>query len=298
MHGGRLVWRRPPPYRLVEVNNVTANDRDGTVLLEVSGVEVVYNAAVHALGGVDLEVHRGQIVALLGANGAGKTTLLRAITGLLGFHDARMTAGDITLSGRSIRRRSAAHIVRQGIGQVMEGRRIFAELSVGENLACGAISVRDKSATVATRDRVLELFPVLERRLDQQAGYLSGGEQQMLAIGRALMSQPSLLVLDEPSLGLAPQLVETIRMVITDINATGTTVLLVEQNAAMALAIADTAYVLEHGVVARSGQASALRDDPEVQALYLGVGTGGKRRTYRREFEAHRLELGGAAGST
>jgi len=253
--------------------------------LDVSGVEVVYNVAVRALGGIDMHVDDGEIVALLGPNGAGKTTLLRAITGLLGFHGARMTEGDIILRGKSIRRLGASRIVKLGIGQVMEGRRIFAELSVEDNLRCGAISIRDQALTEATRARVLELFPVLASRVDAQAGYLSGSEQQMLAIGRALMSEPTLLVLDEPSLGLAPLLVDTIREVITEINEAGTTVLLVEQNAAMALAIADRAYIVENGTIARHGIADDLRDDPEVRSLYLGVGGGGERRSYRREFE-------------
>lgn len=252
--------------------------------LEVRGLEVAYQGAIRALRGVDLDVGEGEIVALLGANGAGKTTLLRAITGLLGYHDARVTAGEILLAGRSIRRSSSASIVRRGVGQVMEGRRIFSVLTVEENLRTGALSVRDRATTRATRQRVLEMFPVLSDRLDQQAGYLSGGEQQMLAIGRALMSEPNFLVLDEPSLGLAPLIVEQIRDVIVDINRGGTTVLLVEQNAAMALSIADRAYVLETGRVAKHGLAAELSETAEVEAYYLGGGT--EKRSYRAEFQA------------
>ncbi len=240
------------------------------VVLAVEDLEVTYSAAVLGLRGTSLAVQRGSIVALLGANGAGKTTLLRAATGLLGFHDARITAGDIQLHGQSIKRASAASIVGSGVGQAMEGRRIFGDLTVEENLRVGGVSVRDRAAKRATQEQVFGLFPVLGERRRTQAGYLSGGEQQMLAIGRALMGHPGLLLLDEPSLGLAPLVVEQIRDVIVEINATGTTVLLVEQNAAMALSIADRAYVLENGTVALSGSADELRDDDQIKALYLG----------------------------
>ena len=260
--------------------------RDDSLLLDVSEVDVVYSAAVQALRGVDLRVAEGEIVAVLGANGAGKTTLLRAATGLLGFHGGRITSGTIAVNGSSIRKMSASGIVKRGVGQVMEGRRIFGVLTVEDNLRTGAVSVRDRATERRTLAEVLELFPVLGERLDQQAGYLSGGEQQMLAIGRALMSQPTLLVLDEPSLGLAPLIVDRIREVIVDINQRGTSVLLVEQNAAMALSIADRAYILENGRVARTGDAAVLRDDAEIRALYLGVGGDDSRRSYRAEFAA------------
>ena len=239
-------------------------------MLAVEDLEVVYSAAVLGLRGTNVRVQRGAIVALLGANGAGKTTLLRACTGLLGYHNARITRGDILLDGRSIGRSTATAIVRGGVAQAMEGRRIFGDLTVEENLRVGGVSVRDRDAKRATQERVFELFPVLGERRRSQAGYLSGGEQQMLAIGRALMAQPTLLLLDEPSLGLAPLIVERIRDVIVEINTSGTTVLLVEQNAAMALSIADHAYVLENGVVALSGPADELRNDEQIKALYLG----------------------------
>ena len=233
-------------------------------------LEVIYSAAVLGLRGADIEVTRGSIVALLGANGAGKTTLLRAITGLLGYHDARITRGDIELMGTNSDGATPAQIVRRGVGQAMEGRRIFGELSIEDNLKVGGVSVKDRAAKKKNRDFVFELFPVLGERRRQQAGYLSGGEQQMLAIGRALMSQPELLLLDEPSLGLAPLIVTQIRDVIVDINQAGTSVLLVEQNAAMALSIANHGYVLENGRVGLSGTADELRDNEDMQALYLG----------------------------
>ncbi|MDH4169622.1 MAG: ABC transporter ATP-binding protein [Acidimicrobiia bacterium] len=239
-------------------------------MLRVSDLEVVYSAAVLGLRGAELSVARGSIVALLGANGAGKTTLLRAITGLLGYHNARITSGQIELNGSVLNDVAPAAIVRRGVGQAMEGRRIFGELSIEDNLKVGGVSVKDRAAKQQTRDYVFDLFPVLGERRRQQAGYLSGGEQQMLAIGRALMSQPDLLLLDEPSLGLAPLIVTQIRDVIADINKTGTTVLLVEQNAAMALSIADHGYVLENGRVGLSGSARQLREDDSMQALYLG----------------------------
>lgn len=239
-------------------------------MLEVRGLSVRYGPALAVLHGIDMQVAGGSIVALLGANGAGKTTLLRALTGLLRFHDGRVTAGEVRFDGKPIGRASATALVRSGMAQVMEGRRIFAELSVEENLRTGAIAVRDRHrVTEATRE-VFEGFPRLAARRGTQAGYLSGGEQQMLAIGRALMSSPRLLLLDEPSLGLAPRIVTQIARTIRALNRAGTTVLLVEQNAAMALAIADHAYILRAGRVAMRGPAAVLRDDPDVQQLYLG----------------------------
>ncbi|MGI9602500.1 MAG: ABC transporter ATP-binding protein [Acidimicrobiales bacterium] len=240
----------------------------------MTDLEVVYSAAVLGLRGADLSVAQGSIVALLGANGAGKTTLLRAITGLLGFHEARITRGEIELRGTVINNHNAAQIVARGVSQAMEGRRIFGALSIEENLKVGGVSVKDRTAKREIRDRVFELFPVLGERRRQQAGYLSGGEQQMLAIGRALMAQPDLLLLDEPSLGLAPLIVTQIRDVIVDINRAGTTVLLVEQNAAMALSIADHGFVLENGRVGLSGSAAELRDNEDMRALYLGGSIG------------------------
>lgn len=250
------------------------------VHLSVRNLEVVYNDVALVLRGVTLDVPRNGVAALLGANGAGKTTLLRAITGLLRIHRGDITKGDIVLDGVSVVGLDPAAIVRHGVSHVMEGRRIFAELTVEENLRAGAYTVRDRERVKDSRDEVLELFPVLADRRRSVAGYLSGGEQQMLAIGRALMQSPKLLILDEPSLGLAPLLVEQVRDVIADINASGTSVLLVEQNAAMALSIATVGYVLETGRVVRDGPAAELREDKDIREFYLGAG-GDERRSFR-----------------
>ncbi|MDE0669556.1 MAG: ABC transporter ATP-binding protein [bacterium] len=249
-----------------------SGDRSGALLLEVRGLSVRYGPALGVLDGVDMEVPAGAIVTLLGPNGAGKTTLLRALTGLLPFHHGRVTGGEVLLEGSSVGRASATELVRRGMAQVMEGRRIFAELTVEENLRAGAITVRDRRRVAERTGEMLDTFPQLAARRGDQAGYLSGGEQQMLAIGRALMSSPRLLLLDEPSLGLAPRIVEQIAERISAVGAAGTTVLLVEQNAAMALSIAEFAYVLQAGKVAMGGTAAVLRRDADVQKLYLGNG--------------------------
>ena len=241
-------------------------------MLEIRGLSVRYGPALTVLHGVDMEVPAGAIVALLGPNGAGKTTLLRAVTGLLPFHHGRVTGGEVILEGSSVGRANATALVRRGMAQVMEGRRIFAELTVEENLRAGAITVRDRRRVTELTGETFETFPQLAERRGNQAGYLSGGEQQMLAIGRALMSSPKLLLLDEPSLGLAPRIVEQIAERISAVGRAGTTVLLVEQNAAMALSIAEFAYVLQAGKVALGGPAALLRDDADVQKLYLGDG--------------------------
>ncbi|MGH9191219.1 MAG: ABC transporter ATP-binding protein [Acidimicrobiales bacterium] len=245
----------------------------------VANLEVVYNDVVLVLRGVSLAVPAGKIVAVLGANGAGKTTLLRAITGLLPVHRGKSTKGRITLAGRDITHDDPARRVRAGLAQVMEGRRVFAELTVDENLRTGAYT--NRAGLAEGRDRVMELFPVLRERRRQVAGYLSGGEQQMLAIGRALMSSPRLLLLDEPSLGLAPLVVEQIRDIVVDINAQGTSVLLVEQNATMALAIADRGVVLEQGRVVRSGSGAELLADRNIREFYLGMSQAAERRSFR-----------------
>ena len=241
------------------------------IVLSVSNLEVSYSGMEPVLRGVSLDVAAGEIVALLGANGAGKTTLLRAVSGLLGVHRARVTQGVVELDGDAIDGWPAAARVQRGLAQVMEGRRILKELTVEENLTAGGFTRRDRAGLAATRAQVLDLFPVLADRRRAVAGYLSGGEQQMLAIGRALMAAPRVLLLDEPSLGLAPRITEQIRDILVAIGRTGTSVLLVEQNAAMALSIASTAYVLDHGTVAVSGRAGDLAGDPTVQACYLGV---------------------------
>jgi len=258
-----------------------AGDRAGAPAddFAVANLEVVYNDVVLVLRGVSLAVPAGKIVAVLGANGAGKTTLLRAITGLLPVHRGKSTKGRITLAGRDITHDDPARRVRAGLAQVMEGRRVFAELTVDENLRTGAYT--NRAGLAEGRDRVMELFPVLRERRRQVAGYLSGGEQQMLAIGRALMSSPRLLLLDEPSLGLAPLVVEQIRNIVVDINAQGTSVLLVEQNATMALAIADHGVVLEQGRVVRSGSGAELLADRNIREFYLGMSQAAERRSFR-----------------
>jgi branched-chain amino acid transport system ATP-binding protein len=274
-----------PDGGLIDAASVDGARRD---LLSVRSIEVVYDDVILVLRGVSLDVPSGSIVALLGANGAGKTSLLRAITGLLSVHRGEITKGSVVIDGEPIGELSAAGVVRKGIAQVMEGRRIFAELTVDENLTAGAFTRRDRAEVRASYDRVMTLFPVLAERRRSTAGYLSGGEQQMLAIGRALMASPRLLLLDEPSLGLAPILAEQIRQVITDINGQGTSVLLVEQNATMALSIADHGYVLENGRVVKDGKGGELLADRDIREFYLGVGEAGRRsfrhvKTYRRK---------------
>jgi branched-chain amino acid transport system ATP-binding protein len=233
-----------------------------TPLLRVESLFVAYGAIL-ALRGVDFEVRAGEIATLIGSNGAGKSTLLRAVSGLL-----RPRSGRIWFDGQDITAERADRRVARGISQVPEGRRIFANLTVRENLQMGAYLRRADDASAL--ERALALFPRLRERLGQSAGTLSGGEQQMLAIGRALMAQPRLLLLDEPSLGLAPILVQQIFAIIAEINAQGTTVVLVEQNARQALRVAQRAYVLETGVVTLAGAASELAEDERVRRAYLG----------------------------
>ena len=233
-------------------------------MLKIDNLHVYYGA-IHAIKGVSLEVNQGEIVTQIGANGAGKSTTLRTISGLL-----KPKEGTIAFEGNSIGGVPAHEIVKQGISQVPEGRRIFAEMTVMENLELGAFTRSDKDGIKADLKTVFERFPRLEERKEQQAGTLSGGEQQMLAMGRALMSRPRLLLLDEPSMGLAPLLIREIFSIIVDINKTGTTVLLVEQNANMALSIAHRAYVLETGRITLSGDAKELAASEEVRKAYLG----------------------------
>jgi branched-chain amino acid transport system ATP-binding protein len=235
-------------------------------MLEVREIDVHYGG-IHALKGVSLDVEEGSIVTLVGANGAGKSTTLRAISGLL-----RPTKGSVTFRGNRVVGLPPHEIVRLGLAHAPEGRGIFANMTTSENLDLGAYARTDKAAVAADKAHVLELFPRLRERLEQSAGTLSGGEQQMLAIGRALLARPKLLLLDEPSLGLAPQLVQTIFKIIRQIHAEGTTILLVEQNAHMALAVADDAYVLEVGRVALHDRAAKLAQDEGVRKAYLGIG--------------------------
>jgi branched-chain amino acid transport system ATP-binding protein len=252
-------------------------------MLQTHNLEVVYDDVMLVLRGVSLSVPPGRIVALLGANGAGKTTLLRAMTGLLDVHRGKITRGAVLLDGEPVGQLRPAALVRRGISQVMEGRRIFGELTVAENLRLGGHTssrgVRDRS------EYVFSLFPALAQRRHATAGYLSGGEQQMLAMGRALMADPRFLLLDEPSLGLAPRLVEQVRQLIVEINQAGTGVLLVEQNATMALSIASHGYVLETGQVVLDKPAAGLLADQDIREFYLGLsattGEAGDRRSYR-----------------
>jgi branched-chain amino acid transport system ATP-binding protein len=259
-----------------------APDTGGPPVLAVRGVEVVYNDVVLVLRGVSMTVPRGAIVALLGANGAGKTTLLRALSGLLGVHRGAVTKGTIELEGQAITRADPASIVRRGMSQVMEGRRIFAELTVDENLRAGAFSRRRGDDTKGSYDRVMDLFPVLKDRRKSTAGYLSGGEQQMVAIGRALMADPTVLLLDEPSLGLAPKIVEQVRDIVVEVNRQGTSILLVEQNATMALSVATYGYVMESGKIVKEATGRELLGDQDIQEFYLGGGGDhGERRSFR-----------------
>ncbi len=234
------------------------------MLLEIRELDVFYGA-IHALDHVSLAVNDGEIVTLIGANGAGKSTTLRTISGLV-----RAASGEISFEGRAIRRLASHRIAGLGVAHVPEGRKPFANMNVLENLRLGAYRLRDRAEIAASMERVFKSFPRLRERLHQPAGTLSGGELQMLAMGRGLMSSPRLLMLDEPSMGLSPILVEEIFAIIREINRTGTAILLVEQNAHMALTIAHRAYVLETGRITLSGPAAELARDSRVQAAYLG----------------------------
>lgn len=234
------------------------------MLLEIKDLSVHYGV-IQALKGVSLQVEEGEIVSLIGANGAGKTTLLQTISGLL-----KKSGGDILFMGKSLNKANAKHIVKAGITQVPEGRHIFPEMSVYENLLMGAYLRKDKDGIKKDLEMVYQRFPRLKDRLSQDASTLSGGEQQMLAMGRALMARPKILLLDEPSMGLAPILVKEIFSIIKDINAQGTTILLVEQNAKMALSIADRAYVMETGNIVMCGSGEELAHSEEIQKAYLG----------------------------
>lgn len=241
--------------------------------LAVHNLEVVYEDIMLVVKGASIRVPRDSIVALLGGNGAGKTSLLRAVTGLLDVHRGKITRGHVSINDAVIDTSRAPQVVRAGVSQVMEGRRVFVEFTVEENLRVGAYT-RSRVGLGDKLDRIYDMFPILGERKSQLAGYLSGGEQQMLAIGRALMAEPNYLLLDEPSLGLAPQIVEQIRDLIVEINKQGTGVLLVEQNAAMALSIADHGYVMENGKIVMDAPAHALREDEDIQEFYLGTGAG------------------------
>ena len=233
-------------------------------LLKVSGLKVAYGG-IQAVKGVDFEVREGELVTLIGSNGAGKTTTMKAITGTLGLN-----AGDIQYLGKSVKGQGPWDLVKQGLAMVPEGRGVFARMTIMENLQMGAYVRRDSAAIAADADKVFSIFPRLKERKDQLAGTMSGGEQQMLAMGRALMSRPKVLLMDEPSMGLSPIMVDKIFEVVRDVYAQGVTILLVEQNASRALSVANRAYVMESGLITMSGDAKELLKDPKVRAAYLG----------------------------
>jgi len=251
-------------------------------MLALNNIEVVYDGVILVLKGVSLNAEEGQITTLLGANGAGKTTTLKAISGLLHTERGQVTKGSVELDGARLDRLQPYDVVKRGIAQVFEGRRVFENLTVEENLIAGAHSRSNKAEIRAGTDRVYGSFPVLKERRDQRAGYLSGGEQQMLVIGRALMSDPKVILLDEPSLGLAPMVIEEIFGVIRRLkDEQKITVLLVEQNAALALDIADHGYVMENGRIVLEGPAESLRQNSDIKEFYLGLNEAGTRKSYR-----------------
>jgi branched-chain amino acid transport system ATP-binding protein len=234
------------------------------ILLKISNLKVAYGG-IHAIKGIDLEIRDGELVTLIGANGAGKTTTMKAITGLQGW-----AGGDIQYLGQSIKGVPSYALLRQGLAMVPEGRGVFSRMTITENLQMGAYTRTDTATIADDIDRMFQIFPRLKERANQLAGTMSGGEQQMLAMARALMSQPKLLLLDEPSMGLSPIMVQKIFEVVRDISAQGVTVLLVEQNASLALQAANRAYVMESGLITMSGDAKQMLDDPKVRQAYLG----------------------------
>ncbi len=268
---------------------LSTDPRPGETLLEVNNIEVIYNHVILVLKGVSLSVPKGGITALLGGNGAGKTTTLKAISNLLHSERGEVTKGQISYRGRRVQDLNPAELVRSGVIQVMEGRHCFEHLTVEENLLTGAYTRSDgKGAISADLDMVYKYFPRLKERRKSQAGYTSGGEQQMVAMGRALMSRPEMILLDEPSMGLAPQLVEQIFEIVKAVNqGEGVTFLLAEQNTNVALRYAHTGYILESGRVVMEGSAQDLRENPDVAEFYLGMSDKGRKsfrdvRSYRR----------------
>jgi branched-chain amino acid transport system ATP-binding protein len=251
-------------------------------MLSLNNVEVIYDSVILVLKGVSIACEEGRITTLLGANGAGKTTTLKAISGLLRTERGDVTKGSVELSGQRIDRLAPYEVVRRGVVQIFEGRRVFEHLTTEENLIAGAHIERDRRRVADGIDRVYQYFPRLKERRSVQSGYLSGGEQQMLAIGRALMSSPKMMLLDEPSLGLAPMLVDEIFGIVQRLNRQEKlTVLLVEQNATMALAIADHGYVMENGRIVLEGTGAALRENADIKEFYLGLTEVGARKSYR-----------------
>ncbi|TAL15837.1 ABC transporter ATP-binding protein [bacterium] len=251
-------------------------------MLKVNNIEVVYNDVILVLKGLSLSCEEGKITTLLGANGAGKSTTLKAISGLLKGEEGEVTEGTIEFKGEVINGIPPEKIVRKGIFQVMEGRRVFEDLDIVENLRCGAYTRSDRAGVKRDLELVFDYFPRLRERRKSLAGYLSGGEQQMLAIGRALMARPSLLLLDEPSLGLAPLLVKEIFSIICKINEEEkATILLVEQNANLALQVASFGYIMENGKVVLDGPCEKLRENQDVKEFYLGIGESGTKRSFK-----------------
>jgi branched-chain amino acid transport system ATP-binding protein len=254
----------------------------GDPLLTLQNAEVVYNEISLAVRGISLIVPRGKTIALLGANGAGKTTTLRSIAGLLSIHNGRVREGEITLDGQDVTKMRADQIVAAGVAQVPEGRMIFGHLTIEENLRVGSAATKYRHAK-ETLDQIYDLFPVLGERRKQQAGWMSGGEQQMIAIGRALMARPRLLLLDEVSLGLAPQILESIMEQLAHVrDEMGTAMLMVEQNANLALEFSEYGYIMENGRVVLDGPSAQLRNNDDVKEFYLGMGeaSGGGRKSY------------------
>ena len=251
-------------------------------MLSLNNVEVIYDSVILVLKGVSIACEDGRITTLLGANGAGKTTTLKAISGVLRTERGEVTKGSVELNGQRIDRLPPYDVVRRGVVQVFEGRRVFEHLTTEENLVAGAHTQPDRVKVAAGIGRVYQYFPRLKERRHVQSGYLSGGEQQMLVIGRALMSTPKVMLLDEPSLGLAPMLVEEIFAIVQRLNQQEKlTVLLVEQNATMALSIADHGYVMENGRIVLEGTGDSLRENPDIKEFYLGLTEVGARKSYR-----------------
>jgi len=265
-----------------EILKATPTNAETASVLEINNIEVIYNKVVQALRGLSLAVPRGQIVALLGSNGAGKSTTLKAVSGLLALEDGLLASGSVRYNGQSTAQYAPQQLVRLGLSHVMEGRRVFEDLTVEENLVAATYALTGRNQVKPDFDLVYSYFPRLHERRKGLAGYLSGGEQQMLAIGRALIAEPQLMLLDEPSLGLAPKLVEDIFTIIARINAErGTSMLLVEQNATVALAVAHSGYIMENGKIVIDGPAERLAQDADVREFYLGMGGGGEAKSYR-----------------
>jgi len=267
--------------RVSETLSAAVRPTPGRPLLEINNLKIVYDDAIEAVRDVSLTVRQGSIVALLGSNGAGKSTILKTVSGVLAIEEGKVEKGSVTFENEILSSGSAEQIVRRGLVQVPEGRRLFANMTVEENLLMGGY-LQPPSRLRELREVVFDLFPRVSERRSQIAGYLSGGEQQMVAIGRALMASPKLLALDEPSLGLAPLIIDTIYDIIERLRREmGMTILLVEQSAAHALAVADYAYILENGRIVLDGDAARLSRNAEVQEYYLGYGGSGERKSFR-----------------